>query len=989
MSDFEPLVPDALLRHESFLRNLAYGLLGDEHASEDVVQATWLAALEERSETVRNPRAWLARVARNLALTLHRSNKRRRARDEDAAQPEALGGAGETVAREHMLRSVTDAVLALDEPYRSTIMLRFFEGYEAREIALRQKTPVATVRSRIARGLEQLRGTLDRDHGDRSAWALALVPLIGGERIAAAASLGSATTGVTAGTLIMNTKLKLALVCVVLCTGLIVLWKDPWSLWRTTSNASEQHAALEVELSAPEEVVTQVEVADAGPIREVAERLVEPGEANLEEQFGSVRVRVKWHDGTPAAFAPIQVVSWSLGDIFHNKNRRLADEHGVLVFDELVAGSITLYSERGPTKSIDIEPGREDEVEFVLPRGLDLSGIVLDPLRNPVADAEIWLSESGNGTEGMVAMTSGPDGRFFMRDVNDQLEINARAPRFGPSPAFRPVGSIGETIEAEFLLQKQAASLRVLVVDQEDEPLAGVSIKITELEFRAEGYGERVHLGNPIPYNGKTDANGTFDAPHISPGRLELKVSRPDHAPVEESVTIPAGRLTEHRIQLGRGAVVEGVVASPDGYPLEGVSLQIGSYGSFTSRRTTSAEDGSYRLEGVPTGRIRVSAEKRDVGEILAEFETREGRRTRWDPVIDPGRIFAARLLDEAGGPLVNWMVSADENGSHQPGYRASMRTDSEGRFRLLNCPDKPLFLRFAPPRARLVFWTAIFEGVSTEERDRDFIILEEWMPTSTISGRLIDVHGRPIGAEVSLRRPDRERAHSVHSDHETGDFTLGPLAPGTYRLKAHHDDTRASLEVTLGSNVEHEIGDLRLGGAGTLVVNVGELPEGIEPERVRMTLTHEGTYVDAYTATTIPSSLSLPAGAYRLRLSGSVLAETHEFVIASEETSLVELTPRRATRVSIAFPEEQFAAAPGEVGFVVRDADGALVWEDAVYLYSPQMDHYFATLRIPPGDGYEVEFTTSTGLTGLLTLTKAELDSDPRKTPPRIVLLQ
>ena len=64
MTDFESNVPDALLKHESFLRNLAYSLLRDEQQSEDVVQATWLAAMEQRSKSVSNPRAWLASVAR-------------------------------------------------------------------------------------------------------------------------------------------------------------------------------------------------------------------------------------------------------------------------------------------------------------------------------------------------------------------------------------------------------------------------------------------------------------------------------------------------------------------------------------------------------------------------------------------------------------------------------------------------------------------------------------------------------------------------------------------------------------------------------------------------------------------------------------------------------------------------------------------------------------------------------------------------------------
>ncbi len=41
-----PAVPDDLLAHADFLRGLVRGLLRDEHAREDVLQETWVAALE-------------------------------------------------------------------------------------------------------------------------------------------------------------------------------------------------------------------------------------------------------------------------------------------------------------------------------------------------------------------------------------------------------------------------------------------------------------------------------------------------------------------------------------------------------------------------------------------------------------------------------------------------------------------------------------------------------------------------------------------------------------------------------------------------------------------------------------------------------------------------------------------------------------------------------------------------------------------------------
>src|SRR5262249_40197952 len=93
----------------------------------------------------------------------------------------------------------------LDEPYRTALLLRFFDDLPPREVARRTGVPVETARARIRRGIEQLRGRLDAAHGgDGRAWKLALVPLIAPEAAAAAARAppcptlfrsGSAATG--------------------------------------------------------------------------------------------------------------------------------------------------------------------------------------------------------------------------------------------------------------------------------------------------------------------------------------------------------------------------------------------------------------------------------------------------------------------------------------------------------------------------------------------------------------------------------------------------------------------------------------------------------------------------------------------------------------------------------------------------------------------------------------------------------------------------
>jgi len=120
-----------LLVHDGFVRALARSLLRDQHAAEDVAQETWVAALERGATAVTWP-AWLAGVVRKRAGKHARGEARRARRERLAARAEGLPSEAEILAREAARARVVAAVLALDEPYRGSVLLRFFEGLPPR-----------------------------------------------------------------------------------------------------------------------------------------------------------------------------------------------------------------------------------------------------------------------------------------------------------------------------------------------------------------------------------------------------------------------------------------------------------------------------------------------------------------------------------------------------------------------------------------------------------------------------------------------------------------------------------------------------------------------------------------------------------------------------------------------------------------------------------------------------------------------------------------
>src|SRR5262245_2004586 len=91
-----------------------------------------------------------------------------------------------------MLRRVVSSVLALEEPYRDVVLLRFFEDLPPREVARRLGVPTETVRTRTRRALDRLRERLDAEHGgDRAAWSAALAPVAALPTVVVALSAGA------------------------------------------------------------------------------------------------------------------------------------------------------------------------------------------------------------------------------------------------------------------------------------------------------------------------------------------------------------------------------------------------------------------------------------------------------------------------------------------------------------------------------------------------------------------------------------------------------------------------------------------------------------------------------------------------------------------------------------------------------------------------------------------------------------------------------
>lgn len=236
---------EELLANAGWLRALAASLVSDRASADDLVQDTWVAALRHPPDPGRPLRPWLARVVQNLARNRRRGDVRRSDREASlrpTGEPISPAKIAEEVEAQRLL---ADAVLKLEEPLRTTVVLRYFRGMNASEIATAQKVPAGTVRWRLKRAIELLRIDLDgRFGGDRESWCLAFAALLPREGAVLAATTATTST-VTTGVWIMSTSTKVGIAAVLALFVGVAVWK-----------------LSDVEPAKPQELLVAAEAAD-------------------------------------------------------------------------------------------------------------------------------------------------------------------------------------------------------------------------------------------------------------------------------------------------------------------------------------------------------------------------------------------------------------------------------------------------------------------------------------------------------------------------------------------------------------------------------------------------------------------------------------------------------------------------------------------------------------------------------------------------------
>ena len=152
-------------RHAHSVYGLAYRILRDRSAAEDVAQEAFVALWRNRHSYAPErgtAAAWLLAITRNRAIdTIRRGRGHRHAVLEVEHEGEAPERTDAEALRRVEAGTVGAALRTLPDAQRLVLELGYFGGLSHREIALRLNVPLGTVKGRIRLGLDKLAGLLD------------------------------------------------------------------------------------------------------------------------------------------------------------------------------------------------------------------------------------------------------------------------------------------------------------------------------------------------------------------------------------------------------------------------------------------------------------------------------------------------------------------------------------------------------------------------------------------------------------------------------------------------------------------------------------------------------------------------------------------------------------------------------------------------------------------------------------------------------------
>ncbi|MCR9247708.1 MAG: sigma-70 family RNA polymerase sigma factor [bacterium] len=646
-----------LVSHAGALRALARDLVGPTDAP-DLVQETALRALRSPPERPHGLGAWLRAVLRNLAGNHRRTAARRQQRETAIAHEVSMAAApapDDLLHRHESVRLVTEALWRLPETFRSTLLRRYFEELTPKQIAEREGVPVATVKSRLQRGLAQLRADCDREDGGQ--WR-ALLPLVLRRPETPTAAAGTAVFIMT-----QTTKVLAVAAAIVAVAGFALFYESEQPEPATREVAQMPDPAVGA-------TAARVGSASVQPIDSASDR-VDPAaafQAALAHPFEmSVLCRVVDRDGLPVegarvGFGPAGGVVnlWPSGAaadgvvLLHWRARRRTMRIDL---------GLMFGGDGQSLRTIDVEADRVREITLLVARG---GGGATCGATLPHDLVNCSTCHRGsvqpNVFRTSLVMSEGlhPFSRLreaMLIETGEIEEADAEPPPPPPIVGF----AFGETDAGNL------GRIEGKVYDDRGEPVAGATV--------IWGREQDLPLGRT-----RTRADGSYVLKEVATGQARVRAGGGSSGIGRATVAVGVGRTTTQDVHLARGRGMTGRVLLPtDGKnSAEGWRVEFEAKDGSWADSVDVRKDATFEFANVPAvpGRLLLWSRQSHPLPVAVQGVTEVGRL---DVIFDlvatgmPGSALRGRAGIVPENRVAVWQVAT--------GRGTVLNTSPDGTF--------------------------------------------------------------------------------------------------------------------------------------------------------------------------------------------------------------------------------------------------------------------------------------------------------------------
>ena len=536
---------------------------------------------------------------------------------------------------------------------------------------------------------------------------------------------------------------------------------------------------------------------------------------------------------------------------------------------------------------INVEVGKTvPDIEVDLDTGVKLTGRVTSSDGTPLSGVAVREDTAGGGLMRMIAANTAPT---TVTDPNGEYELDALEAgdktftfaRQGYLTQSRNITLSGSSSQLDVQLST-GLRLTGTVVSDAGAPVPDASVMA--MSAANSGFG-----GNRV----STDANGAFEMEGLAPGHYTLTAAKPGYANgVVSDFDVAAG--VPARITLKTGATITGRVVGLTADELQNATVF--ASGGNTGMSAPVDGSGNYRIEGAPTGTVRLSARTGQMFGATSKSSPQQSVQ------VDPGSTVTVDLefksatvitghITRDGQPLGNATVAFMPKAA-QASTSASGQTDGTGNYQVTGLDDASYTVQIMDFQRTTPFTTS-YDVKGSGSFDID-------IKSSTLHGHVLDAStGEPLAdAHIELHSTSGDAIMSTRgaTTASDGTFVIDSVARGNYQIKADRDGYGHELKSIVVGDSNDEI-ELKLASTSGVTLTVVDARDNtpLAASVVRV-VDAQGQNVDTtgflrFGGTPEPVKLPLAAGTYRVTVAAMNYA-TQTFAVVSPSSPTVRMSP-------------------------------------------------------------------------------------------------